>query len=472
METSKKLQFCIWGLLFFIILYFCFEYKPIEQRLYHAFYKCTSTLYPFPKYLPFDLHIYLTDLLIIISFILVYWKKAIFFQKEHLFFSLFWVCALFSIFFSPYEKDYSRLVRLHQLFFALLLFATIAKVNQKKFVTYLIFFFLVLGVFESFIALYQYAMQSPLGIAKLGEVKFLKISDQIAKISSNEGKIWRFSAFRVDKEKLFRAYGTLAHPNILACFFFTSIMSSCYFWVRGKKRFSPLFILVIFFQLMALFVTFSRSGLYVTLCFPLIYFFLLKKSYREKITYITCFLLLFSINTYLFYPLLSKRGAILTKNSISHPSNLARVYYNKIAFKMIQKHPLLGVGYDQFTQHVKKIISPKETNLSYLGTVHNIYLLIGAEIGLVGLFCFLSAIYLIFQKAKKNVDSLHLTLFCIFLGYLSIGLVDYFFLFSQQGKILFFTIGALISTYQTKSSVAQNEGSCSNLHSLELIAKC
>ncbi len=61
-------------------------------------------------------------------------------------------------------------------------------------------------------------------------------------------------------------------------------------------------------------------------------------------------------------------------------SKMERLDALYVAADLIRAHPLLGVGYNQFTEH---------HNL----TAHNSYALAGAELGLPGLFLFLACLY-------------------------------------------------------------------------------
>ena len=80
--------------------------------------------------------------------------------------------------------------------------------------------------------------------------------------------------------------------------------------------------------------------------------------------------------------------------------------------------------------------------------VHNIYLLIAAETGLLGLMAFLFFLYLLIKKKPR------LTIFCLLLvSFLIIGLFDHFFWTLQQGQMVFWLILGIIAAYGSGSLI-------------------
>ena len=72
--------------------------------------------------------------------------------------------------------------------------------------------------------------------------------------------------------------------------------------------------------------------------------------------------------------------------------------------------------------------------------VHNIYLLIASETGLIGLILFL---VFIFQLFRKIIGQEYFLLLIVF-SFLFIGLFDHFFWTLQQGQLMFWlTLGIM-----------------------------
>ena len=62
----------------------------------------------------------------------------------------------------------------------------------------------------------------------------------------------------------------------------------------------------------------------------------------------------------------------------------------KVAFNLISHHPLLGVGLNNYVPMAKKYdFTPEQLTTSWNTAVHNTYLFIAGETGLLGLFFFI-----------------------------------------------------------------------------------
>jgi len=68
---------------------------------------------------------------------------------------------------------------------------------------------------------------------------------------------------------------------------------------------------------------------------------------------------------------------------------MARIPLMQIAFRMIEDHPLLGVGANNYAINIRRYLTP-EISRSFLYVVHNKYLLVWAETGLGGILAFVS----------------------------------------------------------------------------------
>ena len=481
MISIKKLNtsFIAKSLICFIFLYFCLEYKTFEHRLYHTIFKLLSPFILIPSSLPNDYPFYLTDVLIFAGFVgsLIYVKSlsSTLLKREVVFLFLFLVFALISIFNAPYEKDLSRLSRVSSLFFALLFFILATAFSSKDLVKNILLIICIIALFESSLAIYQYFSQKPFGLYKLGEPKFLKNIEMCSRIPSYYGKKWLFEYFKTDSVRLLRSYGSFSHPNILSSFFMTSILSSLFFWVKQKPFYKTIFSLLIIIQITALFLTFSRAGSAATFLtsFSLIVF-MKEINVRSKVLHLIALLAFFLINVTVFYPVQSKRGSFSIENNFSKGSNSERMSCNRLAVRIIKKHYFLGIGFDHFMKNAKHFKFENE-KFKITATIHNIYLLIAAEIGLPGLLLFVAFLSSIILKVKGQRDDLMITLTIILIGYLAIGMFDYYYLMMQKGKIMFFGIAGLIcgySDYLQKTKLDQSDGCSSILYSDELIAKC
>jgi len=180
--------------------------------------------------------------------------------------------------------------------------------------------------------------------------------------------------------------GTTPHPNILAGFLVIGTT------LLADKISS----LAIFFAAIPLFFTFSLSGWLA---------FIINK--KRLIIPALALMLAFSPSLSFLAP----------ESSFSRRSELA-----KISLKMFLDKPLSGVGLNNFTA-VMENYGYISSTVRFLQPVHNIYLLILSETGLLGMFGFL---YLL-AKIKPNR--------CLLL-LLFLGLFDHWPLTLQQGLLI------------------------------------
>jgi len=110
---------------------------------------------------------------------------------------------------------------------------------------------------------------------------------------------------------------------------------------------------------------------------------------------------------------------------------------------MISSFPILGVGLSQFPVRLSNFI---DINNSWMiQPVHNIYLLIASEVGLLGLGIFLFFIICLIRnslcKLKINPYSLfNFSYIICVLCFLIIGLFDHFLITIQSGQLIFWLI--------------------------------
>ena len=319
--------------------------------------------------------------------------------------------------------------------------------------------FLASAFFQSLIAIGQYMNQQSLGLKFLAESPLSSNIPGVAKIV-------------VDGLKMIRAYGTFPHPNLLATFLCLGLF--CLFFIYLKQKpWSKKFVLADLTKndflpknglllaglypllLFALFLTFSRGVIFAFVLATLgffIYIFFSHPQLRTKV--IELFLLLIvlcSLFTLILWPEISSRFLI----SSGQQAVSLRLFYNQIAFDLIKDHPLLGIGLGNFVWQIKQMLHLLASWLHQ--PVHNIYLLIASEIGLIGLGFFLLFLFFIIKRINiilKENSLLFTFYFCLF-AFLIIGLFDHFFWTLQQGQLMFWIILSILSA-RTKSEQLTN----------------
>jgi O-antigen ligase len=103
----------------------------------------------------------------------------------------------------------------------------------------------------------------------------------------------------------------------------------------------------------------------------------------------------------LFYPQIVARFG----SEEGSAAALDRVYLIKIAWNMIKESPIIGVGANTFMSVVTKYARGPELQDIYLHMVHNQYLLVFAETGIVGMAAFLWFLFTCFREAWKCLKS-------------------------------------------------------------------
>ena len=296
-------------------------------------------------------------------------------------------------------------------------------------------------LFQSVLAIIQWLKQSSIGgYWLLGQQPYTASTPGIDKIT------WFTGAIKVPP------MGTFPHPNVLAGFLAVVLPLIIYKLLRsGKglgselpvkvpnlKKSSPCWTarqfhlyVSIFLGLITLFLTFSLSAwlgfLMIGLPFTLKSLFKVR-NLKFFLIYSGLFLILFSFAT--------KFQFLAPASSFSRRSELT-----KIALKMFRDHPILGVGLNNFTVKMEQYGHVTATT-RFLQPVHNIYLLILTETGLVGL---LGLGYLFFNKGLSftmkdspywKVRQFHL--YAPIFTLLFIGLFDHYPFTIQQGLLLLF----------------------------------
>jgi len=287
------------------------------------------------------------------------------------------------------------------------------------------------GVLQSFIALIQFIKQSSLGIVYLGESVVSRSLVGVAKIG-------------VGNIKIIRSYGTFSHPNILGAFLLLALYCSIYLVLKKRK----VFLLTLPFLVLGLILTFSRSILFFGLI-PLIIFLTYKFFKNRKIEILRpLFVIILSILilSMPLSPLLTQRMSIDSQDQAVS----LRIFYNKSAIEMIKKSPLVGVGLRNSTLELKKIY-PDLEDWQYQ-PVHNIYLLIASEVGILGLLVFILFLLFLFKRSTElEIVNQERHMFLILTSvFLILGLFDHYFFTINQGIIIFWLILGITSTKHKK----------------------
>ncbi len=284
---------------------------------------------------------------------------------------------------------------------------------------------------HSILGIYQFFSQS------VWANKYLGIAEQI----SSQGGV---SVLEGSFGRLLRAYGGFSHPNIFGGFLVIAILFLIgIFLIQKKKLILFYFTLSILFS--ALILTFSRSAflaLFLSLFILFIYSIFKKRNFKKFVSVLIILLLISSISFVLFNDFFRTR--IQQQERLEIKSNIERVVLKNQALSLLDKNWFLGYGINNYILVVHKNIDNTLNTWDYQ-PVHNVYLLIFVELGILG---FLSYAYLLIFSLYKAFSSNNLNKFILGLIILSIIIInffDHYFWTYWSGLIITFLIIGLIN---------------------------
>ncbi len=287
--------------------------------------------------------------------------------------------------------------------------------------------FVISSFFESLLAIFQYLSQSSLNgwLYYLGERTFSGSTPGIANAS-------------IDGMLLLRPYGTFSHPNVLAGFLLLSSLFILFFVIRKSTGFIRYFSsAVLVLNSIAILLTLSRVVilLWFVLVSSMVLAVLLKRrSYKRSIFFAAIAGITLSVVMLPFLKILLTRFA---ETSFFEEAVQYRVELIADALAIIRSHPLTGVGLGNFIPALNTVREPLSVGL-YFQPVHNIFLLIAAETGILGVSLFVWMLIETFRTVLFKMGR-HVSVgkeYAVFLLML-MGWKGFIFLLSFRGRLCF-----------------------------------
>ncbi len=288
----------------------------------------------------------------------------------------------------------------------------------------------VSALLEGIIGIVQFHMQHMIGLRILGEYIAPIGTSGLATIDTVSGKF-------------IRAYGTMPHPNVLGAFLIIGLAVSLYFVSRESniklisKITLPLGLLVI---LIGTFLTFSRTAWVAAIILIAGYLmFNIWKKQKAPILIISGVIIVSCATIGLLY-----HNELRTRvNNSDNRSVSDRYYFNNLGLELIKSQPMLGVGVGNY---VPALQQANQLEPWQYQPAHNIFIFIGAELGLLGLGLFLALLFVIGSRLKSvPLDALSVTLIGLGFIFLFMGQLDHYFVTIQQGRLMFVTILGLLA---------------------------
>lgn len=351
--------------------------------------------------------IYLTDILIILLAILSIKKHKIHISSKFVIAFILIICNIaFSL--SPWVSAYKwiKVIEVLVLFYILQL-----KLKPK----YILISLVSSAVIQLVLSLYQISQQQSLqGIAYLfGERYFTISTPGIAKTV-------------LQGVEILRAYGTFSHPNSLGGFFVL-----LYSFVLFEKRFGKELVLKYAFvglSSILIFLSFSKVAIGV---FLLVTIFYVIKNISCKFCAVGRIIGLLILSLVF----ISAQG---------DPESIQkRFYLIENALMTIKQFPLFGTGLGSYLMAQAQF--PIPYSYLFFQPVHNIFLLLLAEVGIV-LFGVISYFLFIFVKPFLKTQSGLILIFVVFFT----GFFDHYWLTLQQNFILIPVVFGLLKNQKWK----------------------
>lgn len=244
---------------------------------------------------------------------------------------------------------------------------------------------------QSLITCAQYAAGNNFGLEALGERAVRK-------------------EMELDGERIFRVGGTVGHPNALGGYLGSVLpLVLAVGLVPTLGRWRGLFFGGLGAGTLALVLTFCRSGWLAgaLACAGVIVWLFRHARRRVRWGRILASCLLLGIILAAFAPRIAARWLQDDRGSTS-----SRIPQTKIALEMIQQHPFLGVGLNNYSrvQHLYDtyVEAPSRLHRVYLhqGRLHNIFVSLAAEMGLVSLLFLGAFLWVVVGRARRLLRGL------------------------------------------------------------------
>lgn len=305
----------------------------------------------------------------------------------------------------------------------------IAKRSTKIISLANVIFFLSLGAIgESFLAIAQFVNQGSInGIFYFfGERSFNSQTIGIANMSLNG-------------QDILRPYATFSHPNVLAGYLLViSTLSLFAYWKNYKYFFSkPIFFLFTFFLCsLVMLITYSRVAILCWALTTVLLIYLQLKDNRQRIfLFTTIFICLVFLAWHL--QLLQRFSSL----SLTDESVTQRQILLSASWELLTRHIFLGVGLYNFLPALSEL-PMMQLNFFLLQPVHNIFVLVVVETGIIGFVIFIyfltRTIVFLFRYAV-TIKRVSFSLICLLLlsQIFITGMFDHYWLTLQQGQLLF-----------------------------------
>jgi O-antigen ligase len=297
-----------------------------------------------------------------------------------------------------------------------IIYSTILSINSSASFVWMLKLFLgifIFLVFSTYRFTTKYFYRFFYSISGIVFLELLLVTGQyinngfLGTLFENENKIAlnRLIYYADSKFVYFRNVGSFSHPNMLAAFLAIFLPVSLFFLFHPKKLFKLLGLTIFILSFGMIFVTLSRSGvitaaaavgLTISLFF---YYFPYLRSEIFKWARILFLLVLVIFISATFNPFVQFRFFNIT---LEDQSLLTRLELNQIAISTIAHAPLFGIGGGTFPIYLANF-DPSLAD-KHLYNIHNLYLTLLTENGVIPTLFFLTTICVVFNYFFSKIQ--------------------------------------------------------------------
>ena len=234
-----------------------------------------------------------------------------------------------------------------------------------------------------------------------------------------------------DGLRILRAYGTLPHPNILGGFALLCLLGPASLFITARRTNIPA-LLLYSLGIVLIMETFSRSAWLGLLVFLFVLWLKSKHLDRQR------FYLLFAASVLaIILTLFPLQELVLTRMGSSSVqteqlSTFGRSWLNGQALGVIQANPINGVGIGSFILQ----LAGHAIEGAPIEPVHNVFLLIGSELGILGMLITAILIISMIVKGSKVRTSQATLASAALAGIGMIGLFDHYLWSIAPGRLM------------------------------------
>lgn len=291
------------------------------------------------------------------------------------------------------------------------------RIDWKK----IIFILMLAGTLQGALAIGQFLTQQDFASVILGTSQHEVFAGGTSVVENQDGR-W------------LRAYGTFSHPNMLGGYLAIVLLLALWQelkYIKEKKYLTRIAGYIIIFS--GLILSFSRSAWLIFAIGLFLIFISQKEKCKELKKIIFIFFLTALIWLSAFSPLFFSR--VSGEDRLEQKSIDDRAEYVWQAKEIIKNNFWLGVGAGNYTWEIYK---KNNTPIWSVQPVHNVFLLIFAELGVVGFLLFLTLLWQIFKKTNTK---LYFLLFAFFI----LMFFDHWLWTSHFGILFFFLVMGIIT---------------------------